>query len=444
MLERYLGAEVFREGIRHYLAAHAYANTVTADLWASLEEVSGQPVTTMMNSWILQGGHPIVRVGSNTLSQTPFSYGPPPTGTESAIGKQWEVPVLSRTLDGTPGQRVLLGADPVIRPDGEVLNAGGWGVYRLSYDDLMPLSERIGVLDPLERFNLFADTWALVLAGRDELSSFVALAGHLANEEEPGIFALVAAALGLCERAASEDERQVVASATRALLEPRATSLGWDRHDGEDERVPTLRALLLSSLGTVGADPQVRAEAARRFDDPDPVDPNIEAAVLSTVAHQLRPGDYDKMLDRYRHPANPQEELRYLTALATFPDPDLGRRTFELARSEVRTQNAPYLVAALLTNRVAGPAVWEEVKAHWDALLDRFPVNSHSRMVDGVRGLCGEAELADDVEQFLAEHPLAAGQRSVAQTLERLAINVNFTREYRGRLAQILGAAGPR
>ena len=44
MLEQYLGDEVFRDGIRHYLKKHSYANTVTTDLWDALEEVSGQPV----------------------------------------------------------------------------------------------------------------------------------------------------------------------------------------------------------------------------------------------------------------------------------------------------------------------------------------------------------------------------------------------------------------
>ena len=50
--------------------------------------------------------------------------------------------------------------------------------------------------------------------------------------------------------------------------------------------------------------------------------------------------------------------------------------------------------------------------------------------------------MADDVERFLADHPLSGRQRTVTQSLERLAINVAFTREHRGRLAQIIGAVG--
>src|SRR6266566_3266852 len=36
MLESFLGEEVFRDGIRRYIAAHKYSNTTTADLWNAL------------------------------------------------------------------------------------------------------------------------------------------------------------------------------------------------------------------------------------------------------------------------------------------------------------------------------------------------------------------------------------------------------------------------
>ena len=42
MLESYLGEEVFRDGIRAYMAAHAYGNTTTADLWRALEAAPAQ------------------------------------------------------------------------------------------------------------------------------------------------------------------------------------------------------------------------------------------------------------------------------------------------------------------------------------------------------------------------------------------------------------------
>jgi puromycin-sensitive aminopeptidase len=118
MLEQYIGPEVFRDGVRTYLAAHAYANTVTTDLWDALEEASGEPVRDVMNTFILQGGHPLVSLRGETLEQQPFSYGPVPDGVESAIGQAWNVPVAVRTLplDGSqpaPATKLVLGTTPV-------------------------------------------------------------------------------------------------------------------------------------------------------------------------------------------------------------------------------------------------------------------------------------------------------------------------------------------
>ncbi len=480
MLEQYLGAEVFRDGVRRYLTTHAYGNTVTGDLWQALEDVSGEPVRSVMDSWILQGGYPLVAISADALVQQPFAYRPGVEGAEgasgegSAIGKEWQVPVLVRVAraadaadaadaaggGGHGGQqgggplKMLLGPAPeplrTVAPEigSVVVNAGGWGVYRVGYpaEHLAALAGRLDDLDALERFNLFSDAWALALAGRAELDGLLSLARRLGDEEDPATFSVVAAAFGLFDRVVADDDRRTVQLASQALLGPRAATLGWERRAGEGERVPTLRALLLGELGTVGADPAVREEASRRFDaarsgSGPAVDPDLEGAVLRSVAAQLRDGDYEAMLERYRHPSTPQEELRYLMALAAFPDTELSVRTFELALTEVRTQNAPYLVGALLGNRVGGPAVWERVKSEWARLLDRFPVNSHSRMLDGCRGLCGNAALATDVTEFLHGHPLATGQRSVAQMLERLAVSVAFGGRWRDRLGAVLAGA---
>ena len=77
---------VFRDGIRLYLKKHSYANAVTTDLWDALEENSGQPVRNVMDTWILQGGVPLVTLESGRVSQQPFSY--LPVNGPSAIGQQ--------------------------------------------------------------------------------------------------------------------------------------------------------------------------------------------------------------------------------------------------------------------------------------------------------------------------------------------------------------------
>src|SRR6185503_12052158 len=60
MLEGFLGADRFRDGIRLYMRRHREANATADDLWGALGEASGQPILEMANGWIRQTGYPLV------------------------------------------------------------------------------------------------------------------------------------------------------------------------------------------------------------------------------------------------------------------------------------------------------------------------------------------------------------------------------------------------
>src|SRR3989344_1010145 len=61
MLADFLGERDFRDGLRHYLKKHQYANAATDDLWRAFEEVSGKPVKNMMKHWTGKPGYPVLR-----------------------------------------------------------------------------------------------------------------------------------------------------------------------------------------------------------------------------------------------------------------------------------------------------------------------------------------------------------------------------------------------
>ena len=44
MIEGYLGADVFRNGVNAYLEEHAYGNATSADFWTTMTRVSGKPI----------------------------------------------------------------------------------------------------------------------------------------------------------------------------------------------------------------------------------------------------------------------------------------------------------------------------------------------------------------------------------------------------------------
>ena len=461
MLEQHLGADVFQDGVRTYLKAHAYGNTVTNDLWDALEDASGAPVRDVMDTFILQGGHPLVSLDGGKLSQQPFAFGPLPAGATSSIGDTWNVPVTVRALaaggqPGAPARHLVLDSTPVeIEEAGRglaVVNAGGWGVFRVGYEaeHRLALAAHLPELTPLERSNLLTDTWATTLAGHSTLEEFFLLASRLGLEPDPTPWAPVGSALILCNRIALQRDGAALRAAVAGLIGPLQAHLGFSARADEGDRTPTLRSLAIHLMGTIGADQGIRAEAARRFDsspigggEGDPIPADIEAATLSVVAQLDRPGDYDALLERYRKAATPQEELRSLIALTTFPDVDLTLRTFDMALSEVRSQNGFIVIGASLANPVAGQAIWERMTDSWDLMFERFPKNAPARMIESIPALCADADFASGVVRFLHEHPLASGPRRVAQSIERLGVNVAFAARERDGLGDSLRAAIP-
>lgn len=70
MMERFLGEETFRKGVSNYLKEHKYNNAEQDDLWNALtlqahaDNVLPKTLTvkTVMDSWTLQTGYPVINV----------------------------------------------------------------------------------------------------------------------------------------------------------------------------------------------------------------------------------------------------------------------------------------------------------------------------------------------------------------------------------------------
>jgi len=439
MLEQYLGADVYRDGIRRYLRRHAYANTVTSDLWEALEEVSGQPVGAIMDSWILQGGHPVVTSSGGVLAQAPFQFGPP-TG-DSNIGSSWQIPVHSRPLDGGATTVQLLGTEPapLDTPHPAVVNAGGTGVFRTNYDteELEAIAGQLGALDEIERAVLLADTRALALAGERSVHDFVLLAGSLGTVVEPEAWDTVEDFLELLDLFIADEDRPALQTTAKALFEPLLERLGWDESRDKDERARHVRATAVRCLGCVAQDASTRAEAVARF-DAGVLEGDLAESVIVVVASMARPGDLDEMLRRLRSADSPQAERRYRRGITSLADPAAVQEAYGHCFEWFRGQDAPFVVAELMANRAGGAAVWEALSFDFDGVLAQVPPLMQSILCAGIPSLVADRALAERITMFHNEHPLATGQRQVEQYLERMLNRVAFAERVRPTLREAL------
>jgi puromycin-sensitive aminopeptidase len=453
MLEQFLGAEVFRKGISAYLKKHQYNNTETGDLWDALETASGQPVRSMMDTWIFQQGFPVVSAAPTTdglglkITQRRFFFAPP----ENPGPQLWHVPVMvrARTDQGLATHKLLLTeAETTLQLPGKLewalLNEGGHGFYRVRHSPevLAALTKNLSTLKPIERFGLVSDTWAATVAGLTPLAEFIKMARLFHDETDINVWRALIGAFNYLDMVATDAQRPAVAAAVREIAGPAAARLGWSAVADEDELQGQLRALLLATLGTVGEDSAVQARASELYDawqlDPSKANRDLQPAFVSILAHAGDTARYQKFKQHFKSARTPQEEQRYLFALANFSEISLLRQTMEMTlNGEVRTQNAPYLLHSLLANNASRIEAWEFLKRNWATIVEKFPDSALPRMCEAINGLLDRQA---EVEEFFKQHKVRLGGKLIDQHLERLAVAVIFRQREGTRLEESLKA----
>ena len=452
MLEQYLGESRFRDGIRHYLRTHSYGNTETSDLWDAIEstvEADGgrEPVRALMDSWIWQPGYPLIgaRVDGNdlVLRQQRFGFDP-------AVGSEqiWLVPVHVR-VNGSITKHLMSSEElrvPLSDPGAAVVvNAEGHGFYRVDYSsDLLGRLTHDVVADmtTVERYNLVDDAWNAVVAGRLTASDYLAFISDFADERDLAVWQAIAIGMRGLGRIVPESHQPRLRERVRAIVSDAVNDIGWDPRPQDDDLRSKLRGLLVTLLAVNGGDEiardRCRSIFERSLDASNQVHPELAAAATSVVASTGDSADYSRLRTLFRSADTPQEQLRYLYALADFDDADLILETCRFALSgEVKSQNAPFVLARAMQNRVHGSIAWEFVRQNWAHANATFPVNTIIRMVQPVATL-NTAERGDEVRLFFAEHPIPQSAKTLDQVLERQQVNIALREREERRIVDSL------
>lgn len=453
MLEQYLQPEAFRQGIHNYLERHALGNAETTDLWEALDAASGQSARKVMESWVFQGGYPLVHVergpGNDEISlrQTPFAFRD--TGTRNTV---WEIPVVIGVgfLDGHRERiPVLLGAEPTTvtvprKATWILVNDGGWGYYRSGYapDLWKRLLGAWPELTAIERYGLAEDVWATVQAGQTPLVEALRLWRTFRPERDAELWGTVDRHLHLLDVMADDEGRRALATYAREIARPLFDALGWEPAPDETVQTTRLRALLLGLLGGVGQDEEVRCEARRRLlvhhRDETALSPSLLTVVANLVAFTGGKEAWDLLYSRFRNASTPQDEVRYLYALGNVKDPELVHRTLDLYQSsEIRAQDAPIALAITLNNRFARHDAWVVIEDHWDELLAKYQPVAAQYFAATMPSIV-ETGLADRVAAWFRAHPVPAAAPQIAQALEFQDIHRAMARRIRSDLASIL------
>src|SRR5438132_5573002 len=185
MLESFLGEDVFRDGIRRYIAAHEYSNSTTADLWNALSEASKKPVAEIAAGWTEQPGFPVVKVKRNADEKVRLTQERFTVNFKNAPPLEWKIPLTYSVIGQAPATLLMTGKTDILQnipADRPLkLNVKGAGNYRVEYDELSwsLLLEALPKLSIEDRVNLLSDAWALAQADRAPVSLFFGLVEKL-------------------------------------------------------------------------------------------------------------------------------------------------------------------------------------------------------------------------------------------------------------------------
>jgi puromycin-sensitive aminopeptidase len=197
-------------------------------------------------------------------------------------------------------------------------------------------------------------------------------------------------------------------------------------------------------MGRLGNDAATQVHAAELYRtfrrEPEAVDTNLVPALVSVLAFTGDETRYNEFAERFRSATTPQEERRFLFSLAAFRPTELLERT--LAKSlngEIRVQDAPAVVSAVMSNVYGRELGWTFVKRNWDQMDRVFPKQGLRRMCGGITGLAS-AELERDVRGFFTSRQIDLGGKTLDQYLEQLRIVVNFKEQDETRLHDYLAS----
>jgi len=457
-----LGPELFREGLALYFQRHAYDNTVTTDLWAAWEKVSGKPIERIMACWTLQMGFPIVTVvdcrrGSNnkevvlTLKQDWFLA----DGEEVKEGEKkiWSIPLFIGKKDAKDPELVIMDTQKTEvkvslingQDDWITINYGQYSLFRTAYpsDMMAKLQKAVCLQDPSlpaeNRAGMISDAYAQVKAGKVDVVDVI----HLLHASALDITYIVWHKISQVLNSLDDFFQEYPPTVYRKFQQFAARiskngfkKYGWNPSEDDGHLGKLARAIFVNLQAKFETeDETLLNEANRRFHEycSDPV---ANAGVLpsdyivSIFKLVLKTGSnnrYDELKNLYGKLENNVDRRNVLLSLGSTADAKLKKDTIRWSLESIALQDFFYPIRSVHASCPAGKVIaWTYFKEELTAFKDKIGSSSANLMnaaISSCTSNFASAEKADEIEKFFKENPLPGTERKIKQIVENIRIN---------------------
>ena len=446
MFERWMGAEVFREGIRLYLRRHQSGTATSADLLSALDEVSDLGVAPAFLTFLSQPGVPLVtgsaeascKDGSRTLHLSQERY--LPVGSSGHPDQRWQIPLCVRHSGGTSCS-TLTDAEGQIAlpacPTWWMPNAEGAGYFRFSMsgDDWTQLrTQGFSELSDRGRMAVADSVQASFDRGTMDVEALLPWFSTLVSSPlRPLVVAPMRPLRFMIDDAAPPELRRKVTEYAGRLYRKRYRQLGWRSRSGDSSDTKLLREAVIRFMVMDVRDRDARRRAAwlgrsyvgyRTKENPGIVDPQIAGLALDTAVQIGGEGLFDHLLGLLETSRDSTSRTRILSALGHAEAPELSKRALDLALDpRLRVNEIRHVLRTQFDNPRTRERAWQWLTSNFDALAARFGRQQLGGSPWHAASFC-TGEAAAEVEAFfgpkVAER--SGGPRNLAGTVEAISL----------------------
>jgi aminopeptidase N len=443
MLEGYVGADAWRDGVRRYMKAHAYGNTVTDDLWREIEVTAGKPIAEIAHQFTLQPGVPMIRVdqatcaaGKTTLQLTQGEF------TKDRPDKKpllWRVPVIAQVVGSrTPVRTLVTDGKATLELPGcgaVIVNAGQSGYYRTLYAPMQftAIKDSFAKLAPIDQLGVMNDMWALGMAGLQPVSDYLDLAKATPIDADPQIWGDIAGDFQTIDELYNGDPKRQAKFRTFAIarLAPVFATIGWIARPGESDPVTILRLRMIGALSALG-DPAVIGEARRRYaaqaSDPAAMPAALRKTILGVVARHADAATWDQLHAAAIAEKTPLIKDDLYSYLSTTEDESLARRALDLSLTdEPGATNSAGMISevALLHPTLA----FDFAMAHMAQVDAKVDSTSLSRYYPRLGNNSLDPAMIDKIKAYADAHLAAKSRRDASTAIANITYRIKVRNE---------------
>ncbi len=412
MLEDYVGADVWQQGVRIYMKAHAWGNAAETDLWEAMSKASGIDIGAIASTYLNQPGFAILDIDAdgNVGQKRYLTYG------MQAPDFEWRIPLsikykqngevrrTSYLLEEKAGRIDVPEDADWVFPD-----AGANGYFRWQIDSrqFQALLDDVGELTNREKIALLDNSSALLMAGRQSVAEHMFVVDSLLKDNHPLVFLKALEQLKwVADRFVDPSNADSFARLVDEKLSDRFREVGPETRPGDSQTLIQMRPRLLRVLGEYGSDTNVRAAAVviaeRYLESPESVGGDLGREALRVLALNDDGARYEQYVETYLQSDSEDQKSKILGSIY-FASGNVIQKHLDFSISAaVPAGDAPKGIVAYAGLLESHASLYKWLEANLDAYEAKITADYRPRLPQFMAGKCSDENLAL-MQKFFAD-----------------------------------------